>query len=238
MIRDDFQMDPPPPPPPPEGNLNNCQMPRATAAGRYHVLSWLASSQASFVVRASPNSVLLPFVRPRVSPLPFQNQFVFRSHVPCRSPFPSIWLVNVVCIYFAEPGENRTPGFPGTGANLRLRERAKGALLPSLRISKKREEKEAFDENLSISRENLLRYLDDLDERKPELEESFEFSKGSCLEVNSKTVTPTFLMMDLSFVPLLALPPLLTGNRSISQIAPPLFLVERSFVKQAFTLDT
>lgn len=161
MIRDDFQMDPPPPPPPPEGNLNNCQMPRATAAGRYHVLSWLASSQASFVVRASPNPVLLPFVRPRVSPLPFQNQFVFRSHVPCRSPFPSIWLVNVVCIYFAEPGEDRTPGFPGTGANLRLRERAKGALLPSLRISKKREEKGAFDENLSISRENLLRYLDE-----------------------------------------------------------------------------
>lgn len=63
VIRDDFQMDPPPPPAstPPEGNLNNCQMPRATAAGRYHVLSWLASSQASFVVRVSPNPVLLPF---------------------------------------------------------------------------------------------------------------------------------------------------------------------------------
>lgn len=156
MIRDDFQMDPPPPPPPPEGNLNNCQMPRATAAGRYHVLSWLASSQASFVVRASPNPVLLPFVRPRVSPLPFQNQFVFRSHVPCRSPFPSIWLVNVVCIYFAEPGEDRTPGFPGTGANLRLRERAKGALLPSSRTSTaegRKEKKKERSTRISPSRE-------------------------------------------------------------------------------------
>lgn len=150
MIRDDFQMDPPPPPPPPEGNLNNCQMPRATAAGRYHVLSWLASSQASFVVRASPNPVLLPFVRPRVSPLPFQNQFVFRSHVPCRSPFPSIWLVNVVCIYFAEPGEDRTPGFPGTGANLRLRERAKGALLC---VSRRKEKKKERSIRISPSRE-------------------------------------------------------------------------------------
>lgn len=155
MIRDDFQMDPPPPPPPPEGNLNNCQMPRATAAGRYHVLSWLASSQASFVVRASPNPVLLPFVRPRVSPLPFQNQFVFRSHVPCRSPFPSIWLVNVVCIYFAEPGEDRTPAFPGPGPIFVSASEPKGRFF-LLCVSRRKEKKKERSTRISPSRERTF----------------------------------------------------------------------------------
>lgn len=36
--------------------------------------------------------------------LPFQNQFVYR--VLRRSPFPSIWLVNVVRPYFVGPGKD------------------------------------------------------------------------------------------------------------------------------------
>lgn len=155
MIRDDFQMDPPPPPPPPEGNLNNCQMPRATAAGRYHVLSWLASSQASFVVRASPNPVLLPFVRPRVSPLPFQNQFVFRSHVPCRSPFPSIWLVNVVCIYFAERERTGRPAFPGPGPIFVSASEPKGRFF-LLRVPRRKEKKKERSTRISPSRERTF----------------------------------------------------------------------------------
>lgn len=89
MIRDDFQMDPPPPPPPPEGNLNNCQMPRATAAGRYHVLSWLASSQASFVVRASPNPCPSPLRSAPCFPAAISKSIClpFPRTVPLSIPF-------------------------------------------------------------------------------------------------------------------------------------------------------
>lgn len=137
---------------------------------------------------------------------------------------------------YISPNRERTTGFPGTGANLRLRERAKGpppSSLPSLRISTNEEKRRKTLEERS-TRIYLAREPPSMVWTNGGNSKKVSNSPRDRVSRSTRKRLPTFLTMDLSFVPIArfasALNGKLVGNRSISQIARPLFLVERSIV--------
>lgn len=137
---------------------------------------------------------------------------------------------------YISPNRERTTDFPGTGANLRLRERAKGpppSSLPSLRISTNEEKRRKTLEERS-TRIYLAREPPSMVWTNGGNSKKVSNSPRDRVSRSTRKRLPTFLTMDLSFVPIArfasALNGKLVGNRSISQIARPLFLVERSIV--------
>ena len=98
-------------------NLNNCQMPRGAAGSLgsnlgctffgCRPISVYLSSMFSLSLFSSLSLSLSLSLSTCSTLLPFQNQFVFRAGALTQrdgaSLFPSIWLVNVVWIYFGAP---------------------------------------------------------------------------------------------------------------------------------------